>query len=101
MSVFVTLRVNGDPAAFEEQARAHADEIDRIMAVAKSNGLISHRWFGGDGVFMAVDEWPDAESFQTFFESAQADIGPLMEAAGVTGPPEATFWRALDVNDTV
>ncbi|MGQ0467807.1 MAG: hypothetical protein ACT4QG_21120 [Sporichthyaceae bacterium] len=39
MSVYVTLRVTVDPAAFEEQARAHADATGRIMAVAKAHGL--------------------------------------------------------------
>jgi hypothetical protein len=31
---------------------------------------------------VAVDEWPDQDSFQAFMEQAQPDIGPLMEAAG-------------------
>ena len=101
MSVIVTLRVSGDPAAFEGQVAAHADAIGRIMDVAKRHGLIAHRWYGGDGEFMAVDEWPDAESFQKFFDEAQPDIGPVMQAAGVTSPPNSTFWRTLDTNDAV
>jgi len=36
---------------------------------------------------MAVDEWPDAQSFQTFFEEAQPDIGPVMKEAGVSSQP--------------
>jgi hypothetical protein len=60
MSVIVTVRVSGDPAAFEQQFAEQAEAIGRIMDVAKSHGLIAHRWYGADGEFMAIDEWPDA-----------------------------------------
>jgi hypothetical protein len=50
---------------------------------------------------MAVDEWPDAESFQAFFDEAQPDIGPVMQATGVTSQPNVTFWRTLETNDAV
>ena len=99
MSVIVTIRVSGDPTAFEAQVAGQAEAIGRIMEVAKSHGLIAHRWYGGDGEFMAVDEWPDAESFHAFFEEAQPDIGPLMQAAGVTAPPSVTSWRTLETSD--
>jgi hypothetical protein len=100
MSVYVTIRVTVDPAVFERQAAAHAEAIGRIMEVAKGKGLIAHRWVRGDGEVMAVDEWPDAESFQAFFDAAQSDIGPLMEAAGVAAPPDVTVWRPVDIDDT-
>lgn len=100
MSVYVTLRVTVDPGAFEEQGAAHGAAIGRIMEIAKAKGLIAHRWLGGDGVVMAVDEWPDAESFHSFFEEAGADIGPFMEAAGVTSPPEVTVWSKIEIDDT-
>jgi hypothetical protein len=48
---------------------------------------------------MAIDEWPDAESFQAFMQEAQADIGPIMEAAGVTSEPSVGVWRKLETND--
>jgi hypothetical protein len=101
MSVIVTLRVSGDPASFEQATAAHAGAIGRIMDVATRHGLIAHRWYGADGHYMAVDEWPDADSFNNFFHEAQAEIGPVMQAAGVTSPPEATFWRTLDTGDAV
>ena len=87
MSVIMMMRVSGDPARFEETVAAEAEAIGRIMEVAKSNGLIAHRWYGSDGEFMAVDEWPDEASFNAFMEQAQSDIGPVMEAAGVTSQP--------------
>ena len=101
MSVIVTMRVGGDPAAFEEQVAAQAEALGRIMDVAKRHGLIAHRWYGQDPEFMAVDEWPDAESFQTFFEEPRPDIGPVMQAAGVTSAPNVTIWRTLETNDAV
>jgi hypothetical protein len=101
MSVIVTIRVTGDPTAFEEQVVAQAETIDRVIELAKGHGLIAHRWYGGDGAFMAIDEWPDAESFQAFFEEAQPDIGPLMQATGVTSAPDVTFWRPLETSDEV
>jgi hypothetical protein len=100
MSTYVTLRLSADPNAFEQAGAAHADAIDRVMEVAKRNGLIAHRWLGGDGEVLAVDEWPDAESFQRFFEDAGPDIGPVLEAAGVTAPPDITYWSGVEINDT-
>jgi hypothetical protein len=101
MSLIMTMRVSGDPARFEETVASNAEAIGRIMDVAKRNGLIAHRWYGSDGEFMAVDEWPDEESFQSFMEQAQPDIGPVMEAAGVTSQPNVKFWRTLDTGDAV
>ena len=99
MSVIVTVRVSGDPARFEEYATANPEAIDRIMAVAKRHGLIAHRWYGGDGEFMAIDEWPDGESFQAFFTEAQPEIGPVMGIVGVTGQPAVSVWQKLDAGD--
>jgi hypothetical protein len=101
MSVYVTLQVSADPAAFEAQAASNPEVFERIMAVAQSNGLIAHRWFGGDGESLAVDEWPDADSFHAFFEEAGLEIGPLMEAIGVTSPPQVKIWSAVELGDTV
>jgi hypothetical protein len=101
MSVIATVRVSGDPATFEQQVAAHADAISRIMDVAKRHGLIAHRWYGAQGQFMAIDEWPDADSFNAFFNEAQPDIRPVLQAAGVTSPPDVTFRRTLDTGDAV
>lgn len=99
MTVYVTLKVTTDPSAFEAAAVEHADAIGRIMEVAKANGLIGHRWLRGEGVVMAIDEWPDAASFQAFMTGAEPEIGPFMAAAGVTSPPEATVWGLVAIDD--
>ncbi len=50
---------------------------------------------------MVVDEWPDAQSFQRFFEEMAPQIGPMFEAVGVTEEPRPTFWRKLETHDDV
>jgi hypothetical protein len=101
MSVIVTVSISGDPAQFEAQAAANPDRIQGILDRAKSHGLIAHRFYGSDGGFMAIDEWPDPESFQAFFQEAAGDIQAMMGEAGVTSEPEVKFWRKLETNDDV
>ena len=100
MSVYVTLRVTVDPSAFEAAAVEHGEAIGRIFEIAKSKGLIGHRWFRGESEVMAVDEWPDAASFQAFFDAAGPDIGPFMASAGAA-PPEVTIWGKVEIDDAV
>jgi hypothetical protein len=50
---------------------------------------------------MVIDEWPDEQSFQTFFDSQQDAIGPLLQQAGVTMEPQVRFWRVLDTRDKI
>jgi hypothetical protein len=52
--------------------------LSAIAERAKSYGVIAHRFYGTDGQIMVVDEWPDAASFQAFFEAEQEAIGPMM-----------------------
>jgi hypothetical protein len=99
MSVIVTLGVNGDPARFEAVATANAERIQGVMQRAIENGLIGHRFYGAGERIMAVDEWPDAESFQAFFGSVGDDVGFLLGEVGVTGEPEITVWRKLETGD--
>ena len=100
MSVIMTLRVAGDPGKLEQLAQENADMIRGISARAQEAGVIAHRFYGSDGQIMVVDEWPDAASFQAFFEAEQANIGPMMEQVGA-GEPEITFWRKLETGDDV
>jgi hypothetical protein len=53
---------------------------------------------------MVIDEWPDAQSFQSFqsfFESQRSEIEPAMREAGATTEPEIRFRRKLETNDDV
>ena len=100
MSVILTLRVKGDPQKFEQAAQGNPDRIQGILDQAKQNGLIAHRFYGSDsGNIMVIDEWPDAESFRRFWESAGGDVGPFMADAGVTEEPQPEFWQKLDTGD--
>jgi quinol monooxygenase YgiN len=100
MSVIMTFRVAGDPDKLEQLAREKGDVLAAISERAKEHGIIAHRFYGTDGQIMVVDEWPDAESFQRFFESQRSEIEPMMHQVA-TGEPEITFWRKLDTNDDV
>ena len=99
MSVIMTMRMQGDPERFEAAAKEHRDTLLRIVDVAKRHDLIAHRFYGGDGELMVVDEWPAPENFQAFFGEASERIGPLMESAGVTSEPSVTFWHKLETGD--
>ena len=100
MSVIMVLRAKGDPQKLESFAGENPDRMRGILEQAKQNGLIAHRFYGSDsGEIMVVDEWPDAESFQRFFEGAREQIRPLFAEVGVTEEPRPTFWRKLESHD--
>ena len=102
MSVIMALVVNGDPKKLEEHAARDPDAMRTILESAKSHGLIAHRFYGSeDGEIMVVDEWPDRQSFQSFFEQEQSRIQPLMQEAGISSQPEVTIWRKLETGDDV
>ena len=102
MSVLVTIWMRGDAKKFEQIA---ADDPNRMRSIAdrgKEHGAMAHRFYAtDDGDVMVIDEWPDAESFNRFFESMGPEIGPLMQEAGVTGEPAIRFWRKLETGDDI
>ena len=103
MSVIMTMWVKGDPEKLETFAAEKRDQIAAIAEAAKGHGCIAHRFYGHTegGQMMVIDEWPDAESFNRFFEAEQERIGPVMEAAGVTMEPQVDFWRKLETHDEI
>ena len=101
MSVIVTVWVMGDPDKVEEVAAENPEKMRSIADRAEEHGLIAHRFYGTEGQVMVIDEWPDPESFQAFFSSAQGEIGELMGKAGIQGEPQVRFWRKLDTHDEV
>jgi hypothetical protein len=101
MSVIVTVLTKGDPRQVEEYASANGDAMQTISESAKSHGVIGHRFYGSGDQVLVIDEWPDGESFNRFFEENQNRIGPIMQAAGAQGPPEVNVWRKLDTGDDV
>jgi hypothetical protein len=100
MSVLMTLSVKGDPKKLEELAASDPGAVRAILESAKSHGLIAHRFYGSeDGEILVVDEWPDGQSFWSFFEENSESIGPMFEGAGVTAQPEPRIWRKLETQD--
>jgi quinol monooxygenase YgiN len=102
MSVIMTLRMKGDPKKLEAIAAENPDRVRAIADRAAEHGVIAHRFYGSnDGQMMVIDEWPDEQSFQTFFESEAPNIQPLMQDSGVESEPEVTFWHKLETHDEV
>jgi hypothetical protein len=99
MSVLVTLTLDGDGEKLERFAAENPDRIKAIRDHAVDHGLIAHRFYASEGQIMVIDEWPDAESFRSFFGHAEGAIGEMMGAVGVTGRPEPKFWRELESHD--
>jgi hypothetical protein len=100
MSVFMILRVPGDPDAFERYANANPEMMGRVVDAARAGGLIRHAFGGGDGEILVIDEWPDEGSFEKFFQS-QPEIPRLMAEGGATGEPQISFYRKLNTPDEV
>jgi len=48
---------------------------------------------------MVLGEWPDPQSFESFFKKQESEIRPMFEAARVTAQIEPTFWRELATHD--
>lgn len=102
MSVIMTLRVQGDPAKLEEVAANDPARMRAIADKAEKHGVIGHRFYGSDdGRIMVVDEWPDPQSFEAFFEGSRAEIEALMAEVGAPEEPEVTMWRKLDSRDEI
>jgi quinol monooxygenase YgiN len=101
LSVIMTLNVTGDPKKMEQFASENKEQMQSVLESAKEHGLIAHRFYGSDdgGKLMVLDEWPDRESFESFFRENEGEIGPMMEAAGVTSQPEPAFWNELTTHD--
>ena len=98
MSVLITLTAQADPTKWEQVAQANAGRLQKINEQAQGMGCMHHRFVGGDGVVMVIDEWDAPESFQKFFEN-NTDIPAIMKEAGVTSAPVIKVWNKLDTHD--
>jgi hypothetical protein len=101
MSVIMTLYIQGDPAKLESIAAEDPERLRRIAEKAKEHGLVAHRFYGSGNQILVVDEWPDEQSFETFFSEQQSEIGPLMQEAGASGEPRHQFWTKLETGDEI
>ncbi len=101
MSVIMTLVTAGDQKALEQFVSDNTEKTQGILEAAKRHGLIAHRFYGSDdgGSLMVLDEWPDRQSFESFFQEQESEIRPMFEAARVTAQIEPTYWRELATHD--
>ena len=99
----MALQVTGDPKGVEQFASRNKDTMRTVLEAAKKHGLIAHRFYGSDdgSKVLVLDEWPDRQSFESFFREQGAEIRPMFEAAGVTSDIQPSFWRALATDDKV
>ena len=99
MSVIVIGHMVVDPANVEKLWRDRKADFEAVAQAAKAAGALHHQWGFGQGQVVIIDEWPDAASFQAFFEG-QALIGELMRAGGVQGPPTFEILEARVAPDS-
>ena len=97
MSVFVIARFTvADLGKGLEWAKANGNVAEDITAYGKSLGQIGHRVSTDGKDVVVIDEWPDADTFNTFFAGA-ARMGELLSGVGVVGEPEVTMLDAVDM----
>ena len=97
MSVIVIVRcVVTDLGKAQEWVDAHPDVPEEITAYGKSLGQIGHRIITDGKDLVVIDEWPDADAFNTFFAGA-ARMGEFLSGAGIVGEPEVQIFEALNV----
>ena len=101
MSVIMTLQTAGDPKALERFVSDNTKMMQETLEAAKRHGLIGHRFYGSDDGrnLMVLDEWPDQQSFESFFREQESELRSMFEAAGVTAQIQPKFWRELATQD--
>jgi len=100
MSVIMVLQLDGDGSKVEEFAAANPDKMSGIRDRAVEKGLIAHRFFRDEnGHVLVVDEWPDKESFEQFFEETREEIGGMIGEVGITGEPHPQYLHVLESHD--
>jgi hypothetical protein len=99
MPVVMVLRVKGNPADLERYAAGPGGEVMRRIAEAgKAAGAVRHTFAGGADEVLVIDEWPDEQTFQSFF-AGQPEIADVMREGGAQGAPEISFYRVLSTPD--
>ncbi len=99
MAVIIILRIPGNPVDLERYAAGPGGQVmQRIAEAGRAAGAVRHTFAGSEDEVLVIDEWPDEQSFQTFFAS-QPEIADVMREGGAQGPPVTTFYRKLDTPD--
>ncbi len=100
MSVVVIARFpSDDPGKALEWVRAHSDIPEEITAHGKTLGQIGHRILLAEKELVVIDEWPDEESFQTFFSGAPR-MQEFLSGAGLSSDPAISVFQTVDAPGT-
>jgi hypothetical protein len=100
MSVVVIARFpTEDPGKAIEWVRAHSDVPEEITAYGKTLGQIGHRILLAEKEVVVIDEWPNEDSFRTFFSKAPR-MDEFLSGAGLTSEPVISVQQAVDVPGT-
>lgn len=101
MSVTVILHIPvADVTKAIEGLHNNAKVLEEITESTKSAGLLHHRFVSGDGELVVIDEWESGDQFQSFFDG-NPKVAAVMEAAGVTGPPQISVFGSIDAAGTI
>jgi quinol monooxygenase YgiN len=99
VSVVVTIKFPVSAETLEKVVLDNTATMAAISEDGRRHGTIHHQFVQDpDGSAVVVDEWPDEESFQRFFDEQQ-DIRTIMAQAGVTEPPQVRVYQVLDTPD--
>ena len=100
MSVVVIARFpTNDPVKALEWAQAHPDIPDEITTYGKTLGQIGHRILLGEKELVVIDEWPNEESFHTFFSEAPR-MHEFLSGAGLSSDPVVSILQAVEAPGT-
>ena len=100
MSVVVIVRCpTDDPGKAIEWVRSHPDIPEEITTFGKSLGQIGHRILLAEKELVVIDEWPNEESFRTFFSEAPR-MDEFLSGAGLTSDLVISVYEAIEVPGT-
>ncbi len=98
MSAIVIGTTTVDPRKVQRLWSERRADFEAVVADAKTQGAVHHRWGFGDGRVVIIDERKDGESFQRFFQPQQT-IAELLAAAAVEDPADFQIYEAKEGPD--
>lgn len=100
MSVVVMVRFpTDDPGRALEWVRSHPDIPEEITLYGKTLGQIGHRFLLAEKELIVIDEWPNEESFHTFFSNAPR-MQEFIAGAGLPSDPVISIHQAAEAPGT-
>jgi hypothetical protein len=99
MSVMMIMHVPADPSKLAAYAAGPGGAVlEKVGQAGRAAGAVHHMFAAGKNEVVVVDEWPDEQTFRTFFDG-QPEIADIMREAGATGEPTIEFYPRVDTPD--